>query len=41
LDLRTVTTPPDTTVDSDWTTQVVQHSIAKLGARIPPIQSSQ
>ena len=41
LDLRTVTTPPDTTVDSDWTTQVVQHSIAKLGARIPPIQSTQ
>jgi len=41
LDLRTVTTPPDTTVDSDWTTQVAQHSIAKLGARIPPIQSTQ
>ena len=42
LDLRTVTgPPPDTTVDSDWTTQVAQHSIAKLGARIPPIQSTQ
>jgi DNA-binding beta-propeller fold protein YncE len=41
LDLRTVTTPPETTVDSDWTTQVEQHSIARLGARIPPIQSSQ
>jgi sugar lactone lactonase YvrE len=39
LDLRKVT--GDTTVDSDWTTQVQQHSIAKLGARIPPIQSSQ
>ena len=26
---------------SQWTTEVTQHSIAKLGARIPPIQSSQ
>ena len=40
LDLRTVTTPPDTTVDSDWTTQVTQHSIARLTAKIPPIQST-
>ena len=43
LDLRTVTAvpgPPDTTVDSDWTTQVTQHSIARLTAKIPPIQSS-
>jgi sugar lactone lactonase YvrE len=43
LDLRTVNAvpgPPDTTVDSDWTTQVTQHSIARLTAKIPPIQST-
>ena len=43
FDLRTLgpnNTGPQA-VDSQWTTQVTQHSIARLGARIPPIQSSQ
>jgi len=41
LDLRTLGNPGPTTVDSAWAAQVEQHSIARLGARIPPIQSSQ
>jgi sugar lactone lactonase YvrE len=43
LDLRTLgpnNTGPQA-VDSQWAAEVTQHSIAKLGARIPPIQSSQ
>ena len=39
LDLRTIGLPQS--VDSQWAAQVQQHSIAKLGARIPPIQSPQ
>jgi sugar lactone lactonase YvrE len=35
LDLRTIGGPQ--TVDSQWTAEVERHSIAKLGARIPPI----
>jgi sugar lactone lactonase YvrE len=38
LDLRTIGLPQS--VDSQWAAQVQRHSIAKLGARIPPIQSS-
>jgi hypothetical protein len=43
LDLRILdpTNPSLQTVDSQWAAQVEQHSIARLGARIPPIQSSQ
>jgi SMP-30/Gluconolactonase/LRE-like region len=45
LDLRTVTMSHqnptgDQTVDADWADEVTQHSIARLGARIPPIQST-
>ena len=39
LDLTTIGLPQ--AVDSQWTAEVQQHSIARLGARIPPIQSSQ
>jgi DNA-binding beta-propeller fold protein YncE len=39
LDLRTIGVTQS--VDSEWAAQVTQHSIARLGARIPPIQSSQ
>jgi sugar lactone lactonase YvrE len=39
LDLRAIGLPQS--VDSQWAAQVQRHSIAKLGARIPPIQSSQ
>src|SRR5215471_1751021 len=39
LDLRKVT--GDTTVDSDWTDQVKQHSIAKLEAQIPQQSGNQ
>jgi sugar lactone lactonase YvrE len=42
LDLTTIPTGPNTflpqSVDSQWTREVKRHSIAKLGARIPPIQ---
>jgi hypothetical protein len=46
LDLRTITKTqqnPDgvQTVDSQWAAQVTQHSIARLRAKIPPIQSSE
>lgn len=40
LDLRTLgpnNTGPQT-VDSQWAAEVTRHSIAKLGARVPPIQ---
>ena len=36
LDLRTIGGPQ--TVDSQWAAQVEQHSIARLGARIPPVE---
>ena len=36
LDLRTIGGPQ--TVDSQWAAEVERHSIAKLRARIPPIQ---
>jgi DNA-binding beta-propeller fold protein YncE len=36
LDLRSIGGPQ--TVDSQWAAEVEQHSIARLGARIPPIQ---
>jgi hypothetical protein len=36
LDLRTIGGPQ--TVDSQWAAEVEQHSIARLRARIPPIQ---
>jgi sugar lactone lactonase YvrE len=39
LDLTKIGLPQ--AVDSQWAAQVQRHSIAKLGARIPPIQSSQ
>jgi len=39
LDLTTIGLPQ--AVDSQWAAEVQRHSIAKLGARIPPIQSSQ
>jgi sugar lactone lactonase YvrE len=39
LDLTKIGLPP--AVDSQWTTEVQRHSIARLGARVPPIQSSQ
>jgi DNA-binding beta-propeller fold protein YncE len=42
LDLRTIQVAPGVflpqSVDSQWTAEVQRHSIAKLGARIPPIQ---
>jgi hypothetical protein len=43
LDLRTLgpNNSGPQTVDSQWAAEVEQHSIARLGARIPPIQSSQ
>jgi sugar lactone lactonase YvrE len=37
LDLRTIGLTQS--VDSQWTAQVEQHSIARLGARIPPIHN--
>ena len=36
LDLTTIGLPQ--AVDSQWAAEVQRHSIAKLGARIPPIQ---
>jgi sugar lactone lactonase YvrE len=39
LDLTKIGLPQ--AVDSQWAAEVQRHSIAKLGARIPPIQSSQ
>jgi sugar lactone lactonase YvrE len=39
LDLRTIGVTQS--VDSQWAAQVTQHSIARLKASIPPIQSSQ
>ena len=39
LDLRKVT--GDTTVDSDWTDQVKQHSIARVEAQIPQQSGNQ
>jgi hypothetical protein len=38
LDLTTLGLPP--AVDSAWAAQVTQHSIARLKAKIPPIQST-
>ena len=38
LDLRTVTNPPQQTVDSQWAAQVKRHSIARLKARIPNVR---